>query len=463
MIAALFALVFAQAPGVTGPVGDRIDSIVEAAERAGFHGSVMVAQRGQTILNKGYGFANVAAGTRYSPTTLVQIGSNVKDMTRVAVYQLLERGRLSVNDSIGKFFRGVPADRRGITVQMLLHHRAGLPLGAGGGDTEALTRDRLLRALNTIPLESPPGTRERYSNMGYAVLAAIVEQLSGQPFDRYVADNILRPAGMRETGSHLMHFDPARIAHGYQGDRDIGTVLDMPHDSTGHLYQLRGNGGYLSTPADMIAFYRAVRGTTLLRDREHREAVLPNEPGVMAGSDLVSMFLFGWYPGAGVEIVIASNHSAAQGNRLLRQILPALGIMDGEPGPGGPQIVTNGGGGEGEPQGVLLRALPADSGGQTIRAYLVAYNSGDTTVMRRFFEQNVLPNPQSPPMEQRLSRFRDMFANLGTLAIREVRRTPEGDGLVIVCNSSTGETVSVTFIIEAQAPWRLRGMRVAVG
>src|SRR6185503_5311539 len=76
---------------------------------------------------------------------------------------------------------------------------------------------------------------------------------------------------------------------------------------------------------------------------EHRRAVLPEGPGISAGSDLVSFFLFGTFPGAEAEVVIASNHAGYRGNRLLQELLPALGVPQGRPGGEGPQIVTNDG------------------------------------------------------------------------------------------------------------------------
>lgn len=452
-LTALLLALAIQTPGVTGPVGDRLDSVMEAAQARGFHGVVLVTQRGQTILHKGYGLANRATGLRFSPNTLVQIGSGVKDFTRVAIYQLVERGRLSLADTLGRFVRDLPGDRRGITMRQLLDHRAGLPLGAGGGDQRALTRAELLRELRAVTLLSAPGSAERYSNMGYALLALVVEELGGKPFDRYVADEILRPLGLRETGSHLAGFDRARVAHGYaQGDRDIGVILDLPHDDTGHLYQLRGNGGYLSTLENMLRFYRAVQSPELLREPAHRRDILATDgPAMLAGSDNTSYFQFANFPGAGVEILVATNHAAYDGRRVTREILPVLGIRQGGGGDG-PRVVAT---------GPAEARLPATGQGRTVAAYLEAFNSGDTAAMRRFLTAHGDEGPGTPPVAVRLERYQDMWSNLGRLTLRSV--TPTSDGLSVVAVNAEGETVTLGFIVDAAPPHRLRGVRVEVG
>jgi len=90
----------AQTDIVRGEFGPRLDSLLLAAEAGGFHGNVLVAQHGTVELLKGYGFANHETNTRFSPSTLVQIGSNVKDFTKAAVYQLVEQGRLRLTDPL---------------------------------------------------------------------------------------------------------------------------------------------------------------------------------------------------------------------------------------------------------------------------------------------------------------------------------------------------------------------------
>ena len=231
--------------------------------------------RGSTLLERGYGLANRETKTPFTPSTVVQIGSNTKDFTAVALLQLHERGKLNIHDSLAKFFPNAPADKRNITLWQLVQHTAGFPIGLGG-DFEPLTRQAFLDAAMARPLAFTPGAREQYSNTGYAILAAVIEKVSGATYDEFVRDNILKPLGLKETGLLLPAFDPKRLAHGYRDGEDQGTMISKPHASDGPYWNLRGNGGMLSTLADMHTFYTALFETDSCSNR--RRAIFASTP-----------------------------------------------------------------------------------------------------------------------------------------------------------------------------------------
>ena len=122
----------------------RLDSTMRVAERAGFSGVVRVERAGVTLLEQAYGLANRAENTSFTPATVVQIGSNTKDFTAVAILQLQQAGKLSVNDSLGRYFAAA-ADKRNITIRQLMNHRAGFPQRIGG-DFEEADVSRVARA-----------------------------------------------------------------------------------------------------------------------------------------------------------------------------------------------------------------------------------------------------------------------------------------------------------------------------
>ncbi len=197
-----------------------VDSAMRDAERKGFSGVVRLEKDGAVVLEKGYGKANRATGSAFTPSTVVQIGSNTKDFTAVAILQLQERGRLKLDDTLGKFLPGAPGDKSGITLMQLLNHSAGFPLGLGG-DFEPVTRDELVSNAMKYTLPFKPGAGRSYSNTGYAILAAIIEKVSGKSYDAYVRDNILSPLGLQHTGFLLPGFTQTQVAHGYApGGRD---------------------------------------------------------------------------------------------------------------------------------------------------------------------------------------------------------------------------------------------------
>jgi len=119
-----------------------LDSAMRSLEAKGFSGVVRVERGGTVLLEQGYGLANRATRMPFSPSTVVQIGSNTKDFTMVALLQLHERGKLNIHDSLSKFFPSVPADKRNITLWQIANHVAGFPIGLGG-DFEPMARDQL--------------------------------------------------------------------------------------------------------------------------------------------------------------------------------------------------------------------------------------------------------------------------------------------------------------------------------
>lgn len=439
----------AQQPVVDGARGRTLDSIAHAAESAGFHGVVLVLQNGRPLLLKGYGVANEARHTPFRPNTVVQVGSNVKDFTKVAALQLVEAGRLRLSDTLGRFFRNAPGDKRAITVEQLLEHQAGFR-HAIGADEDVVPLDSFLVRLFARPLEFAPGSTRQYSNPGYSVLAAIVQQVTGRAFDAQLDTAIFQVVGMHETGLLLPHFDPDRLAHGYDRmNADRGTMLEMPHDETGHYWNLRGNGGLISTATDMLRFYQALRSGALLKDPGRRETVLSTrEPSILAGSDGICFFLYGFFPRENVELIIASNHAAYRASRLLDELQPALGIdlprhreMASAPGP---------------------RTELADSGRSGVaRAFIQAYNSGDTLAVQEFWERHGDPNNPAATLAQRLTRYRTMHGTLGTLTVIGVRETTQA--LEVVVRTASGNQATIGFVTEPVAPYRLRGIRVEVG
>ena len=438
----------AQEPIIEGPRGRILDSVTTLAQSAGFHGVVLVAQNGRPQLLKGYGIANEGRRIPFRPNTVVQIGSNVKDFTKTAVLQMVEAGRLSLLDTLGRFFPSAPADKRAITVEQLLEHQAGFPPGIGP-DEEVLPLDTFLARLFARPLEFTPGTARRYSNCGYSVLAAIVQQLTGRAFDAHLDTAIFQPAGMRETGLLLPRFARDRLAHGYAGAEDRGTMLDKPHDAAGHYWNLRGNGGLISTASDMMRFYQVLRGNTLLKDPAHREMVLSTRaPSVLAGSDGVCFFLYAYSPLDNVELIIASNHAEYRAPRLQDELVAALGIDL----PQRHQVVA----------APAAPAVLADSGPSAVaRAFIEAFNSGDTLSMRRFWEAHSDPTYPHASMAERLARYRTWYAELGKLTVIGAVQTTQG--LQVTVRTASGDQGTFGFTVEPVAPYRLRGLRVEVG
>ena len=130
-----------------------------------------------------------------------------------------------------------------------------------------------------------------YSNAGYSLLAAVVEVASGRPFGEVLRSEVFLPAGMRHTGFLPDAADRARLAHGYTGDGDWGTSLDHPHAPDGPWWNLRGNGGILTTTGDFYRWHVALQGDAVLSKPEREKY---QSPKVQEGRGEFPKYAYGW-------------------------------------------------------------------------------------------------------------------------------------------------------------------------
>jgi CubicO group peptidase (beta-lactamase class C family) len=428
----------------------QLDSAMKVAERAGFSGVVRIERDGATLLEKGYGLANRERKIPFTVETVVQVGSNTKDFTAVAILQLQERGKLSMADSLAKYFPTAPADKRAITIAQLMNHRAGFPLGIGG-DFEPLKRAAFLERAMKTPLLFAPGSKEAYSNTGFSLLAAIIEKITGATYDVYVQQNILAPLGLRHTGFLLPGFTLDELAHGYlAAGTDAGTMLAKPHDSDGPYWNLRGNGGMLSTVSDMHAFYKELfEGTQLMTAKTRALRFNPNEPIGLAGSDNVNFFLYERFPRMRTEVIIASTNVTAKAPAIRREIGKVLGLPDPEGGRG--SVARRPGG---KPVSTEVAAL--------IREFVAAANSGDPVRLRSFVSTRFATDPDSPSLDERVQRFGNLHETLGALSIERVERFDEESVDVTVKSALQGEVQMRVFTDQAM-PIKIHGIQVRVG
>lgn len=239
-------------------------AFLEEAAGDGFTGAVVVARGGEVLHEAGYGRIDPDEERPVTPETVFTVGSITKQFTAAAVLKLEEMGKLSVSDPIAKYLEGVPEDKRGITIHHLLTHQAGFP-GAIGDDLERVGRDEYVRRALATPLQSEPGAAYDYSNVGYSLAAAILETVSGRPYEDFLHEHLFAPAGMMDTGYHRPGWDPARLAHGVKDDgSDWGTIVEHTFTDGGPGWHLLGNGGIHSTVGDMLRWHRALLGDAIL-------------------------------------------------------------------------------------------------------------------------------------------------------------------------------------------------------
>jgi CubicO group peptidase (beta-lactamase class C family) len=174
------------------------------------------------------GTRELASHAPVDTATVFRIASMTKSFTAVAILQLRDAGRLSLDDPAERYVPELAGlhypttDSPKITIRHLLSHSAGFPEDNPWGDQQlAVTDEQMTRMLRGgIPFSTAPGTNYEYSNYGFAILGRIVANVSGQPYSRYVAQHVLGPLGMKATTLESSAVPPAHLAHGYRWQDD---------------------------------------------------------------------------------------------------------------------------------------------------------------------------------------------------------------------------------------------------
>jgi len=224
----------------------RMDRIIQShVDSKQFMGSVLVAQGGKVLLNKGYGSANLEWDIPDSPQTKFRLGSLTKQFTAAAILLLEERGKLRTDDLVAKYLPDAPASWAKITLANLLTHTSGIPNFTSFPDyatTEATptTPEQLVARFRDKPLNFEPGEKWEYSNSGYVLLGYLLEKISGQPYQDFVRDNLFAPLGMTESGYDSRAAIISHRASGYSpganGPANAGYIdMSIPF-SAGALY-----------------------------------------------------------------------------------------------------------------------------------------------------------------------------------------------------------------------------------
>ena len=266
------------------PLRDALDAALRDAETDGFAGVALLARGDSVLLRRGVGLADRAAEVPWTPSTVFDVGSITKSFTAAAVLRLDERGRLSVSDRLADHLPGVPPDKRTVTLHHLLTHSAGFPDVLGGeyrveDDYEPVGREAYVARALAEPLEFRPGAGYQYSNVGYSLLAAVVERETGRSYGAFLRDSLLLPAGLTRTGYVGPPWPADSLAHGYtERGEDWGSPLDHAWAADGPYWALRGNGGLLSTADDLLRWYRALDAGRVLTSASLAAAYAPHVP-----------------------------------------------------------------------------------------------------------------------------------------------------------------------------------------
>jgi CubicO group peptidase (beta-lactamase class C family) len=248
-------------------LGEQLDDLMTGFSKEGYSGAVLVARNGEIILHKGYGLADRERKIQNTPATLFNVASVSKIFTAAAVLKLEMQGKLKTSDLISKYLGEFPKEKSGATIHHLLTHTAGLV--PDGTSLNYESRQAFVQSVKDAPLESKPGEKYRYTNAGYVLLAAIVEEVSGQPFEKYLQKHIFKPTGMTSTGyAWDSRFDKAPLAVGYTGDK-LEELKPSPRETD--VWGNRGASNIVTTVGDLHKWIQGLRMNKVLSEQAKKK------------------------------------------------------------------------------------------------------------------------------------------------------------------------------------------------
>jgi CubicO group peptidase (beta-lactamase class C family) len=269
---------------VKGEKGTKLDQLLTRYAMYGFSGTVLMAKDGKIILNRGYGLADRERNRSNTAETVFAIGSLTKQFTAAAILQLEAQGKLSTQDLVSKHLGDFPEDKSAITLHHLLTHTSGLISDGANAKLPLENRDEYIEVVKRTKLRSAPGEKFNYSNVGYNLLAAIVEKVSGATFEDYLQQHVFKPAGMKNTGFiGKRRWNEARMSVGYE-PAAVGSGKFSPTENKPSKWDDKGAGGVLTTSGDLYKWHRALEGSLILSAISKKKLYTP----------FLSDYAYGW-------------------------------------------------------------------------------------------------------------------------------------------------------------------------
>jgi N-acyl-D-amino-acid deacylase len=299
--------------GKAGPGLEPVDeAMLRIMDRHGLPGAGFAAAKdGRLIFAKGYGWANYASGDTAGPDTLFGLASLSKSITAAAILLLIDQDKLGLDDKVLDYLKHIPPpagtkmDPRftAITVRHCLNHSGGWDRETSGDPTD--WEPQFCRAFQVRPPLSPkqftsfmqamrvdfdPGTEQKYSNVGYIILGEIIAKVSGQAYDRFVIDKVLKPMGIKRAGLDALD---GKYTAGEAVRYLAGAMLPLPPTE---LPLVAAAGGWSASVVDMARFLTNLdgsRGKSVLSEKA-RKLIIEPPPKPLKPRENGTYFGLGW-------------------------------------------------------------------------------------------------------------------------------------------------------------------------
>lgn len=272
--------------------GSKIEALVNTyAKMQQFNGAVLVAKNGQLLINKGYGFRNVANKMPNTEQSIFQLGSITKQFTAAVILKLQEEKKLTVTDKVSKYFPAFPKGDS-ITIEQLVSHTSGISNYTNDDNfmenevTKHKSREEMMALFKDKPLDFSPGTGWNYSNSGYSLLGYIIEKASGITYEAAVRKYIFTPLHMTHSGFDFTNLKDANKTTGYFSiDKTNATPAPIV-DSTVSF----SAGAIYSTVGDLYLWHQALIQNKVLSKTQQEKAYTPikNNYGYGWGIDSIN-------------------------------------------------------------------------------------------------------------------------------------------------------------------------------
>jgi CubicO group peptidase (beta-lactamase class C family) len=254
---------------------NQIDSVFQnMSKEKQFNGSLLVGKQNKIMYSNFSGYADYPAKIRLNKSSQFEVASVSKQFTAIAILMLYEQKKLQLNDSIQKFIPNFPY--KGITIHQLLCHRSGLPDYFKFAEKYHTDKNYLMTndsLLNMMCVYQPkqidtPDNSFQYSNTGYAILASIVERISGMPFSEFITRFIFDPTGMKE--SYFYHYGKNQ-----PGGYTVGHQNNRKHYDRDFLSGIVGDKGIFTTAHDLYLWDNALYEMKIIHPETLQMAFLP--------------------------------------------------------------------------------------------------------------------------------------------------------------------------------------------
>lgn len=314
-----------------------------------FNGNVLVARGGKLLYQKSFGFSNYEKKTLLNANSVFELASVSKQFTAMGILILREQGKLKLTDSLRQYFPELPYQN--ISIQQILSHTSGLPdyqeamTGKWDSTKIAFNKDMIaFLAKEKPPLYFEPGTKWEYSNTGYAILASIIEKVSGKSFKDFLQRQVFTPLGMTHTRIYntrrsLKETIP-NYAYGYVLNEET-KKYQLPDSIPSYRFVywldgIQGDGVVNSTTGDLLKWTNALTSHKLVSEAVQKEMISPQATidtatkkyygyGQILGTNEIGEYFMhtgGWpgyhtvlfhYPKDDVTIIVLSNNESDAG------------------------------------------------------------------------------------------------------------------------------------------------------